>query len=82
VPGGREPAPERPPVTGGGRPHLRFVVGLDFQVRRNARPLVDLKADGAAALGIDHDQLTSINTTKVYGLYGIDLDSIADLRFE
>ncbi|MGW5258140.1 class IV adenylate cyclase [Streptomyces sp. NPDC004012] len=36
----------------------------------------------AAALGIDRDHLTSINTTKVYSLYGIDLDSIADLRFE
>ncbi|MBB5934233.1 class IV adenylate cyclase [Streptomyces zagrosensis] len=38
--------------------------------------------DTAAVLGIDRDRLTSINTTKVYALYGIDLDSIADLRFE
>ncbi|MFZ3558848.1 MULTISPECIES: class IV adenylate cyclase [unclassified Streptomyces] len=38
--------------------------------------------DAAAALGIDRDCLTSINTTKVYALYGIDLDSIANLRFE
>ncbi|WP_405561935.1 CYTH domain-containing protein [Streptomyces sp. NBC_01180] len=38
--------------------------------------------DTAAALGIDRERLTSVNTTKVYGLYGIDLDSIADLRFE
>ncbi|WP_405505340.1 class IV adenylate cyclase [Streptomyces purpurascens] len=52
-------------------------------------PYLEIEADdeaqvwaAAAALGIDHDQLTSINTTKVYGLYGIDLDSIADLRFE
>ncbi|MET9762074.1 CYTH domain-containing protein [Streptomyces sp. NPDC006372] len=52
-------------------------------------PYLEIEADdepqvweAAAALGIDHDQLTSINTTKVYALYGIDLDSIADLRFE
>ncbi|WP_327662791.1 MULTISPECIES: CYTH domain-containing protein [unclassified Streptomyces] len=38
--------------------------------------------DTATALGIDRNSLTSINTTKVYALYGIDLDSIADLRFE
>ncbi|MFH9584042.1 CYTH domain-containing protein [Streptomyces luteogriseus] len=51
-------------------------------------PYLEIEADdeaqvwaAAAALGIDRDQLTSINTTKVYGLYGIDLDSIADLRF-
>ncbi|MGW8755426.1 class IV adenylate cyclase [Streptomyces albidoflavus] len=37
--------------------------------------------DTAAALGIDRERLTSINTTKVYALYGIDLDAIADLRF-
>ncbi len=35
----------------------------------------------AAALGIDPDRPTSLNTTKVYALYGIDLDAIADLRF-
>lgn len=52
-------------------------------------PYLEIEADdeaqvwaAAAALGIARDQLTSINTTKVYGLYGIDLDSIADLRFE
>ncbi|MER7402300.1 CYTH domain-containing protein [Streptomyces sp. NPDC000070] len=52
-------------------------------------PYLEIEADdeaqvwtAAAALGIDHKQLTSINTTKVYGLYGIHLDSIADLRFE
>lgn len=52
-------------------------------------PYLEIEADdaaqvwtAAAALGIDHDQLTSINTTKVYSLYGIDLDHIADLRFE
>ncbi|MFJ3825422.1 class IV adenylate cyclase [Streptomyces nodosus] len=52
-------------------------------------PYLEIEADGeaqvwdtAAALGIDRDSLTSINTTKVYALYGIDLDSIADLRFE
>lgn len=38
--------------------------------------------DTATALGIDRGRLTSINTTKVYGLYGIDLESIPDLRFE
>ncbi|GAA2255592.1 hypothetical protein GCM10010145_24700 [Streptomyces ruber] len=38
--------------------------------------------DTAAVLGIDREHLTSINTTKVYALYGIDLDAIADLRFE
>ncbi|MFC9682661.1 class IV adenylate cyclase [Streptomyces sp. NPDC056948] len=52
-------------------------------------PYLEIEADeeaqvwtAAAALGLDPDQLTSMNTTKVYGLYGIDLDSIADLRFE
>ncbi|MFE2929338.1 class IV adenylate cyclase [Streptomyces sp. NPDC059278] len=52
-------------------------------------PYLEIEADdeaqvweAAAALGLDRDNLTSINTTKVYGLYGIDLESIADLRFE
>ncbi|WP_405615963.1 CYTH domain-containing protein [Streptomyces sp. NBC_00076] len=52
-------------------------------------PYLEIEADDAAqvrtaatALGIDHTQLTSINTVKVYGRYGIDLESIADLRFE
>ncbi|MFF9505463.1 CYTH domain-containing protein [Streptomyces sp. NPDC014724] len=52
-------------------------------------PYLEIEADSeaqvwdtAAALGIDRERLTSINTTKVYGLYGIDLDSIPDLRFE
>lgn len=52
-------------------------------------PYLEIEADdeaqvwtAATALGIDHAQLTSINTTKVYSLYGIDLNSIADLRFE
>jgi len=52
-------------------------------------PYLELEADdeagvrtAAAALGIDHDQLTSINTVKVYARYGIDLTSLADLRFE
>ncbi|MEV5983524.1 CYTH domain-containing protein [Streptomyces sp. NPDC052051] len=38
--------------------------------------------EAAAALGLDRSRLTSINTTKVYSLYGHDLDTIADLRFE
>ncbi|MFG2226949.1 CYTH domain-containing protein [Streptomyces sp. NPDC048644] len=52
-------------------------------------PYLEIEADSeaqvwdtAATLGIDRERLTSINTTKVYGLYGIDLDSISDLRFE
>ncbi|MFF9567442.1 class IV adenylate cyclase [Streptomyces sp. NPDC014685] len=52
-------------------------------------PYLEIEADDeaqvwetAAALGLARDELTSINTTKVYGLYGIDLESIADLRFE
>ncbi|MER8086529.1 CYTH domain-containing protein [Streptomyces sp. NPDC094048] len=52
-------------------------------------PYLEIEADdepqvweAAAALGIGRDRLTSVNTTKVYGLYGIALDSIADLRFE
>ncbi|KOV99234.1 adenylate cyclase [Streptomyces sp. NRRL B-1140] len=52
-------------------------------------PYLEIEADdeaqvwtAATALGIDHGRLTSVNTTKVYSLYGIDLDSIADLRFE
>ncbi|MDT0609027.1 class IV adenylate cyclase [Streptomyces lancefieldiae] len=52
-------------------------------------PYLEIEADtetrvweAAAALGIDRDRLTSINTTKVYAMYGIDLDFIADLRFE
>ncbi|MEU0074789.1 CYTH domain-containing protein [Streptomyces sp. NPDC006332] len=51
-------------------------------------PYLEIEADdetqvwtAATALGIDHDHLTSINTVKVYSLYGIDLTSIADLRF-
>ncbi|MYQ78328.1 MULTISPECIES: CYTH domain-containing protein [unclassified Streptomyces] len=38
--------------------------------------------EAAAALGLSPDRLTSVNTTKVYALYGIDLDVIRDLRFE
>ncbi|MCX4730361.1 class IV adenylate cyclase [Streptomyces sp. NBC_01363] len=52
-------------------------------------PYLEIEADdeaqvweAAAALGLDRDGLTSINTMKVYGLYGIDLERIADLRFE
>ncbi|MFH8518844.1 class IV adenylate cyclase [Streptomyces gelaticus] len=52
-------------------------------------PYLEIEADDeaqvwetAAALGLARDDLTSINTTKVYSLYGIDLESIADLRFE
>jgi len=52
-------------------------------------PYLELEADdeaqvwaAATALGIDHAQLTSINTVKVYARYGIDLASLADLRFE
>jgi len=52
-------------------------------------PYLEIEADdeaqvreAAAALGFDRDRLTSINTTKVYRRYGIDLDAIADLRFE
>lgn len=35
----------------------------------------------AAKLGFSEDQLTGENTRKVYARYGIDLDSIPDLRF-
>ncbi|MEC3977917.1 class IV adenylate cyclase [Amycolatopsis sp. H20-H5] len=35
----------------------------------------------ASLLGFAADQLTSVNTTKVYARYGIDLASISDLRF-
>ncbi|THA72717.1 CYTH domain-containing protein [Streptomyces sp. A0958] len=52
-------------------------------------PYLEIEADdeeqvweAAAAIGLDRDQLTSLNTTKVYGLYGIDLESITELRFE
>ncbi|MEU3656263.1 CYTH domain-containing protein [Streptomyces sp. NPDC032161] len=52
-------------------------------------PYLEIEADdeaqvweAAAALGLAPDRLTSINTTKVYSLYGIDLESIVDLRFE
>lgn len=52
-------------------------------------PYLEIEADdeaqvweAAAALDIAREKLTSINTTKVYSLYGIDLDKIADLRFE
>lgn len=51
-------------------------------------PYLEIEADdeaqvweAAAALGLDRDSLTSVNTTKVYSLYGLDLDTIADLRF-
>ncbi|WP_031081616.1 CYTH domain-containing protein [Streptomyces sp. NRRL WC-3549] len=51
-------------------------------------PYLEIEADdeaqvweAAAALGLASDRLTSINTTKVYSLYGIDLESITDLRF-
>ncbi|MFE7463729.1 CYTH domain-containing protein [Streptomyces sp. NPDC057499] len=52
-------------------------------------PYLEIEADdeaqvweAAAALGLDRDGLTSVNTTKIYRLYGIDLEVIADLRFE
>ncbi|MFD5188154.1 class IV adenylate cyclase [Streptomyces sp. NPDC058357] len=52
-------------------------------------PYLEIEADdeaqvweAAAALGFARDRLTSLNTTKVYGLYGIDLEGITDLRFE
>ncbi|MEW2124558.1 class IV adenylate cyclase [Streptomyces sp. NPDC058369] len=52
-------------------------------------PYLEIEADdegqvweAAAALGFARDELTSLNTTKVYGLYGIDLYGISDLRFE
>jgi adenylate cyclase class 2 len=35
----------------------------------------------AALLGYGEEQLTGENTIKVYGRYGMDLGSIADLRF-
>ncbi|MFJ6011186.1 class IV adenylate cyclase [Streptomyces sp. NPDC092952] len=51
-------------------------------------PYLEIEADdeaqvwaAATALGLDLDGLTSINTTKVYHRYGIDLESITDLRF-
>lgn len=34
----------------------------------------------AAILGYPEEQLTAENTTKIYGRYGIDLNTIADLR--
>ncbi|WP_431949636.1 class IV adenylate cyclase [Actinacidiphila sp. bgisy167] len=52
-------------------------------------PYLEIEADDEAqvwaaadALGCDRGQLTSMNTTRVYRHYGIDLGSIADLRFE
>jgi adenylate cyclase class 2 len=36
----------------------------------------------AARLGYEEGWLTGENTTKIYTLYGIDLTSITDLRFE
>lgn len=36
----------------------------------------------AALLGCTEADLTGENTTKVYARYGIDLSTIADLRFE
>ncbi|WP_374701164.1 hypothetical protein [Streptomyces sp. TP-A0874] len=36
----------------------------------------------AEMLGFERDRLTSINTTRVYARYGLDLGTIADLRFE
>lgn len=52
-------------------------------------PYLEIEADdagqvwetAAAALVIDRERLTSVNTTEVYAPYGIDLDAIADLRF-
>ncbi|MFF0963753.1 class IV adenylate cyclase [Streptomyces sp. NPDC003703] len=38
--------------------------------------------EAAEALGLERAGLTSVNTTKVYHRYGIDLEAIADLRFE
>lgn len=35
-----------------------------------------------AELGYREDQLAGENTTKVYARYGIDLASIAELRFD
>ncbi|GAA3516398.1 class IV adenylate cyclase [Actinocatenispora rupis] len=51
-------------------------------------PYLEIEADdepqvwaAAEALGYDRARLTSVNTTKVYHRYGIDLHAIADLRF-
>lgn len=52
-------------------------------------PYLEIEADSpravldtAARLGLNTDELTSENTTKVYARYGIDLSTITDLRFE
>jgi adenylate cyclase class 2 len=37
--------------------------------------------DSAACLSLAADQLTSENTVKVYARYGLDLNTITDLRF-
>ncbi|AXG80172.1 class IV adenylate cyclase [Streptomyces paludis] len=51
-------------------------------------PYLEIEADSAAEvwasaklLDIPLEDLTSENTTKVFARYGIDLESIADLRF-
>jgi adenylate cyclase class 2 len=51
-------------------------------------PYLEIEGDSAEdvwaaakRLAIRRDELTSENTTKVYARYGIDLDTISDLRF-
>lgn len=63
-------------------------VRLELDAWPRIPPYLEIEADSetqvqdaAVALGLDREQLTSLNTTTIYGMYGIDLDSIPDLRF-
>lgn len=61
---------------------------LELDVWPRIPPYLEIEADSkeevirvAGLIGYSEDQLTSINTTKVYAQYGIDLTAIPELRF-
>lgn len=61
---------------------------LEVDIWPGIPPYLEIEADSkdevirvAKLLGYDETDLTSVNTTKVYARYGIDLTTITDLRF-
>jgi adenylate cyclase class 2 len=63
-------------------------VRLEIDAWPRIPPYLEIEGDGeqqvwetAKRLSIQREALTSENTTKVYSRYGIDLETIADLRF-
>ncbi len=63
-------------------------VRLEIDTWPRIPPYLEIEGDDgeqvwqtAERLGIPRDELTSENTQKIYARYGIDLDTITDLRF-